>query len=262
MPVESVLLTVWKDGPEKPELDEGRVDVWRLRLDELELGAAPLALTSATSKTQGSVLSPDELARASRFHFEKDRIRFTRCRTALRMLLARYLGAMPQGIRFIYTSSGKPELAADQNPGGLRFNVSHSDNLALIAVGGDAALGVDIEKMRADVNTAELSERFFSAREREGLRALPETLRVAAFYACWARKEAFLKATGEGLGFPLSDFSVTVHPEKEPRIEEIKGDANAARRWSLVDLPAEEDFRAALAVEREATAVATFILRT
>src|SRR5208283_6184767 len=128
----------------------------------------------------------------------------------------------------------------------------------LIAVGVQNALGVDIERVRPDVKTAELSERFFSSSERAALRSLPETLRVAAFYACWARKEAFLKAIGEGLGFPLEDFSVSVHPEKKPRIEEIKGEVNAGERWSLLDINAAPRFRSAVAVNRVGAVIAAF----
>jgi 4'-phosphopantetheinyl transferase len=254
--VEPVSSHVWNAGPEKPELLVGRVDVWRISLDAARLEER----CSAPSGTPGGVLAPDELAHASRFHFDRDRVHYVGCRTALRFLLARYLDIAPPNIRFTYTPNGKPELAADQNPRQVRFNVSHSDNMALIAVGVQDALGVDIEKVRPDVKSAELSERFFSAAERTGLRSLPEAMRVAAFYACWARKEAFLKAIGEGLGFPLEDFSVSVHPEKQPRIEEIRGDTNAGEQWSLVDVDAAPHFRSAVAVERAGATIATFEL--
>jgi len=251
MPVDSSY--VWPEGPQKPTVPLGSIDVWRLRLDDAQLDDL-----SPRYEADRSVLAPDEVARASRFHFAKDRIRFTRCRSVLRHVLGRYLDVAAQGVRFNYTPAGKPELAADQNTRGLRFNVSHSDQMALIAVGVGVRLGVDIERMRADVNAAELSERFFSSRERESLRSLPESLRVAAFYACWTRKEAFLKATGEGLAFPLSDFSVSVDPEKEARLEEIRGNAHAARQWSLIDVHAAVGFRSAVAAESPALAVATF----
>jgi len=125
--------------------------------------------------------------------------------------------------------------------------------MALIAVGREQPLGVDIETIRRDVDTAALAERYFSTRERAALRALPHPLRLAAFYACWTRKEAFLKATGDGLSFPLADFSVTTHPDPDPdyypNIEEIQGDPAAGKRWSLTDLNGIDGYRAALAVE-------------
>jgi 4'-phosphopantetheinyl transferase len=217
----------------------GRVDVWRLCLDE-------------PSKAEGNagVLSPDEMDRASRFHFERDRTRFVRCRSALRCLLAGYLGATAAEIRFEYLASGKPQIAPEDNPRGLHFNVSHSADMALIAVGSALRLGVDIEKIRDDVDAAALAERFFSPRERAGLRALPAHLLVPGFFACWTRKEAFLKATGTGLSFPLAEFSVSTHPDVAPELEDLQGDREAGKRWFLTDLRVENACRATLALDR------------
>jgi 4'-phosphopantetheinyl transferase len=241
---------------ERPALSISHLQVWQLRLDDDGLSQA----IAGISRAPGGLLSADELSRAERFHFEKDRIRFTRCRSALRLLLSRFLDVPPEKIRFSYTTNGKPEVSEDQNPQSLRFNLSHSDNMAVIAVGVGSAIGVDIERMRDHVNTVDLAERFFSAREREALRSLPENLRFQAFYACWARKEAFLKANGEGLSFPLSDFSVSVHPQMPPRIQEIKGNANAALNWSLIDLTLAEGFRSAVAVEHPHAKATVFVL--
>jgi 4'-phosphopantetheinyl transferase len=213
----------------------GGVDVWRVPLDEPE-----------TRETEASVLSPDESARASRFHFEKDRVYFARCRSALRRLLAAYLSVPAAGICFEYPSGGKPQLAVYQNPGALEFNVSHSGSIALIAVAREQRIGVDIEKIRPDVDADALAERFFSVRERAGLRALPDRLRVAGFFACWTRKEAFLKATGEGLAFPLADFSVSTSPDVPPQLEEIRGDTEIGKEWFMADLSVGNDYRAAL----------------
>ena len=225
----------------------GRVDVWSVRLDE-----------PARTGSEILTLSPDEIARANRFHFEKDRIHFTRCRSALRDLLAGYLAIPAADIRFEYLTSGKPQLAAEQNPSALQFNVSHSANMALIAVGSEHRLGVDIEKIRGDVDTSALAERFFSLRERAGLQALPDHLRVPGFFACWTRKEAFLKATGEGLSFPLEDFSVTTHPNLDPEIEEIKGSTDNGKRWFLADLSIVDGFRATVARERSPYRLETY----
>jgi 4'-phosphopantetheinyl transferase len=122
--------------------------------------------------------------------------------------------------------------------------------MALIAFGDERRLGVDIEIIRDDVDTSALAERFFSARERAGLRALRDHLRVPGFYACWTRKEAFLKATGDGLSFPLADFSVTTHPDDDPKLEEIKESAEAGKHWFLADLADIEGYRATLATDR------------
>jgi 4'-phosphopantetheinyl transferase len=228
----------WPQPPSRVLFPTGRVDVWRICLDE-----------PRKAGFEGSVLSPDEIARAGRFHFEKDRIHFTQCRSALRSLLAGYLAIPASEIRFEYLSSGKPQLAAGQNPRALQFNVSHSANMALIAIGSEHRLGVDIERIRGDVDAAELSERFFSLRERAGLQALPEHLRVPGFFACWTRKEAFLKATGDGLSFPLADFSVTTHPDLDPALEEIRGNTEARKQWFLADLSVVDGYRATVTVE-------------
>ena len=140
----------------------------------------------------------------------------------------------------------------------LQFNVSHSANIALIAFSSEHRLGVDVEKSRADVDTTALSERFFSLRERTGLQALPDPLRVLGFFACWTRKEAFLKATGDGLAFPLADFSVTTHPDLDPRLEDLKGDPEAWKHWFLSDLEVANGFRAAVAVERSYSHLKTY----
>lgn len=238
---------LWSQAPSQPSFPTGRVDLWRLRLDE------PLKAGS-----EASVLSSDEMARASRFHFEKDQLHFTRCRSALRGLLAGYLAIPAAEIRFEYLASAKPQLAAEQNPRALQFNVSHSAGMALIAVGSEHRLGVDIEKIRSDVDTASLAERFFSLRERAGLQALPDHLRVPGFFACWTRKEAFLKATGDGFSFPLADFSVTTHPDLDPRLEDIKGNTEAGKQWFLADLSVVDGFRATVALERSYSRLETY----
>lgn len=219
-------------------LSAERVDIWRVRLDQ----------TSEPGLPDG-VLAMDEIARADRFHFDKDRLKFIRCRVALRGLLAKYVGVPARKIHFEYQSGGKPQLSKEQNHRQVEFNVSHSGDVALIAVGTKHRLGIDIEKIRHDVDTFSLAERFFSARERAGIRALPETLRLPAFYACWTRKEAFLKATGDGLSFPLADFSMTTDPNGHPKLEEIRGDFEAAKKWSLRDLSIGDGYRATAARE-------------
>jgi len=237
----------WPPAQSPRVFPAGRVDVWRVRLDE-----------PPTAGSEAGLLSSDEITRAARFHFEKDRIHFTRCRSVLRNLLAGYLAIPAAEIRFEYPSSGKPQLAAGQNPRALQFNVSHSTTMALIAVGSEHRLGVDIEKIRGDVDTTSLAERFFSPRECAGLQTLPDRLRVPGFFACWTRKEAFLKATGTGLSFPLADFSVTTHPDLNPEIEEISGNVDAGKQWFLVDLSVAEGYRATVAVEQSPSRLETY----
>jgi 4'-phosphopantetheinyl transferase len=249
MPEKSAFSNSWQQAPLKLALPVDRVDVWRVQLDE-----------SADVIPEARILSLNELVRASRFRFKRDRLRFVRCRSVLRLLLGRYLQTPASEIRFAYQRSGKPELATEQNRLGLRFNVSHSTEIALLAFVVGHRLGVDVEKIRVDVDIAALAEQFFSARERAGLGALPEELQLPAFFACWTRKESFIKATGDGLSLPLSEFSVTTHPDLEPHLEELRGNVEARRQWFLADLSVHQGYRAALTVEGATFAIERFLL--
>lgn len=240
-------VTLWSQAPSRLEYPTGRVDIWKVHLDE-----------PPTAADETRVLSVDEVSRADRFHFEKDRIHFVRCRSALRSLLATYLAIPAADILFEYLTNGKPQLAPAQNPHALQFNLSHSGGMALIAMGSDHRLGVDIEKIRGDVDTRSLAERFFSLREREGLQTLPDNLRVAGFFACWTRKESFLKATGDGLCFPLADFSVTTHPNVDPALEEIQGNTDVRKQWLIADLSVDDGYRAAVALDRARSRLETY----
>lgn len=238
----------WSQPPSKIAFAAEHIDIWQVCLDQAEPDGSPTC-----------IVSPDESSRASRFHFEKDRVHFVRCRSALRNLLARYLGIPAAEIHFEYGSKGKPKVVAHQNPRRLQFNVSHSGNAALIAIGSQSQLGVDIEKIRDDVDHTALAERFFSKRERVALEALPTSLRLSGFFACWTRKESFLKATGDGLSFALTDFSVTTHPGLIPSIEEISGNAEVGKQWFLADLSVADGYRASLCADVRLSDLRTYI---
>jgi len=247
----------WKTAPAHVDFPLDRIDIWRVCLDTLH----PLEPGFC------GTLSQDEVARASRFHFEVDRKRFVRCRIALRTLLGSYLDISPAAIRFRYLTNGKPEIAGPQDSRGLCFNVSNSRELALIAVSSGRALGVDIEKVRPKVEKLEIARRFFSAREIAALLAMGENKRLEAFFACWTRKEAFLKSTGEGLAYPLSEFSVSVDPDGPAELWDVKGDANAVADWCLESVRPGAGFIGALAykgpayrVERLCAAGCTHII--
>jgi 4'-phosphopantetheinyl transferase len=214
------------------------IDIWRVRLD-----------SSCEEYFAADILSCDEIARRSGFYFEEDRNYFTRCRVALRVLLAAYLAVPASEIEFQYEVGGKPQVAHRQNPHALEFNVSHSGGLGLIGFCSQRRLGVDVERIHQDNWASVLAERFFSSHERRVLRALADHRRTHGFFACWTRKEAFLKATGLGLSFPLSDFSVTADPDHAPRLEEISGNTEVAEHWSLADIGLGDGWRAAVAIE-------------
>jgi len=198
------------------------VQLWRIDLD---------ALAKPELRWQ-SILSPDERDRASRFHFERDRLHFCAARALLRTLLAGYLAAEPQDLRFRYSDKGKPELAEPHASRRFSFNLSHSGGIALIGLTRDRPIGVDIEKIRDDFDTAAIAKRFFSASEQEQLLKLPSEQQHQAFFRCWTLKEAFIKALGEGLSHPLHQFDVSV--DAGPSVSLVtRPDASEAELWQL-----------------------------
>ena len=189
------------------------------------------------------------MERACRFHFEKDRIRFISARGILRTLLSGYLHTDARHVSFTYGPYGKPELSAEAGSIPIRFNLAHSHCLALFAFVLNCDIGVDIEFMGRDITMDDIAERFFSPDEKAALDGLPSDMKRKGFFACWARKEALLKATGKGLSFGLERVEVSVHPELSASVLRIGGSEKDASLWSLHDLPAPPDYTAAFAVK-------------
>lgn len=217
-------------------LGKCQVDIWHIELAQNE----------QVIRACRERLSADEIERADRFYFEKDRRHFTVAHAALRQILAGYTGAAPQEIEFSFGSKGKPELL----PVGLiKFNLSHSGNMALIGVAHGVALGVDIEFVKSDFGGQEIAERFFSRHEVSTLLALPVEERTQAFFSCWTRKEAYIKALGEGLSLPLDSFDVAFGPGVLPALLRVDALAEELLRWSLYDIPVPPEYKAALVVE-------------
>jgi 4'-phosphopantetheinyl transferase len=230
----------WEMPKEVASLDQANVHVWVANLGDL-----PEAALRA-------LLSPDERERGRRFHFERDRRRFVNARGLLRVLLGRYLDVLPSSLLFGYGPRGKPFLAGHDE---VRFNVSHSGGLALLAFARGCELGVDIEQERALAGSADIARHYFSAGEEEALRSLAPEQREAAFFRCWTRKEAFIKATGDGLSRPLDTFDVTLAPGEPARLLRVQGEPEAMRRFWLEDLRPAPGFAGALAVEGTARGV-------
>lgn len=184
-----------------------------------------------------------------RFRFERDRRRYLVGRGLLRMLLGRYLDVSPHAVSFDYGAAGKPHLAPGLAPQPLQFNLSHSGGLVLIAVTSGRALGIDVEQVRSDVEVGEIAARFFSRNERQALAALSGTGQIDAFFDCWTRKEAYVKARGDGLSLPLDQFDVSLLPGEHVRLIATRPDTAEARRWRLTALDVGDGYRAALAVE-------------
>lgn len=230
---------IWNAPPAVLTLSSHDVHVWRT---SLELSAAHVQRLRQT-------LAADEIARAERFYFEKDRRHFIVARGVLRMILSRYLGLDPRQLGFCYSSYGKPALATAPGRDWLRFNVSHSHELALYAITRGREVGIDIEYMRDNLATDTIAESYFSPREVAVLRALPADLRHEAFFTCWTRKEAYIKARGEGLSFPLDQFDVSLAPGEPAALLRTLGDPHEASRWSLQALTPGTGYAAALVVE-------------
>jgi 4'-phosphopantetheinyl transferase len=230
---------LWRDPPEAATIDRDEVHVWRAALDW------------APSRQQNlhRFLAADEQARAAQFYFEKDRRHFVIARGMLRDILGRYLNRAPESLAFRYGSHGKPALVGRSNECGICFNLSHSRGRALCAVTSGREVGIDIEQVRDEPAVVEIAERFFSPREVAALRALPALEQGPAFFRCWTRKEAYIKARGQGLSIPLDGFDVSLAPGEPAALLGVRPDSSEQLRWSLQSLDAGPGFAAALAVE-------------
>lgn len=221
--------------PADLRLGPDEVHVWRGRQDLPREAVERLAAT----------LSDDERARAWRFVTRQLTDHFIAARGMLRAVLASYLRTDPAALAFLYGEHGKPALADD---GPLRFNLSHSRGVALLAVAWGRELGVDVEGIREDVLRERIADRFFSPREVAALNALPEAEQAAGFFNCWTRKEAYIKALGSGLYVPLDRFDVTLAPSDDAALLEDRGSQDLAR-WSLQAIEVGPGYAGALVVQ-------------
>lgn len=224
----------WPSPPANPVLIETDVHVWQVALDQPQQRIEQLA----------ALLSKDELDRANRFHFERDKRRFTVGRGVLRLILAQYLQIEPDQLQFNYGPQGKPFLAQHQ----LQFNVSHSRELALYAVTLSHDVGVDIEHLRPLPDFEQIATRFFSINEQQVLLNLPPNQQEKAFFTCWTRKEAYIKAIGQGLMMPLDQFDVSLAPNQPAALLEIRAEMQEVSNWSLQALHPAPGYVAALVV--------------
>lgn len=195
------------------------------------------------------ILSADELERAARFHFEAHRYHFIVAHGMLRMVLGQYLGFDPALLRFEYETYGKPKLAQHNQNGVLNFNLSHSHKLALLAITRHRPIGVDLEYMRPVLEMEQIAAGNFSAVENRLFQALPDHQKHEAFFNCWTRKEAYIKAIGEGLTHPLDQFEVSLTPDELPRLINVTGHPDEAAYWSLQTFSPAPGYIAALAVK-------------
>jgi 4'-phosphopantetheinyl transferase len=206
----------WLAKPRDLTLKDGEVHIWR----------APLRLEATVLDRVRLNLSADEKARADRFVFAGDRDRFVAARGILRDLLGSYAGTTPAELKFDYGSRGKPELSPAHPP--IRFNLSHSHKLVVYAFARERHLGIDLELIQPEFAGDDIAERYFSSSELAELRALPPETRTEGFFLCWTRKEAYVKARGEGLQISLASFDVSLTPGKEEKLL-----SDDTLRWQL-----------------------------
>lgn len=217
----------------------------RLELNEIHVWIVSLKRSCVEMDRLYALLSTEEQERSIRYLHRPTRDQFVITRSSLRLILSGYMGVEPSRIHFAHGRTGKPLLAG----GGLHFNVSHSHELAVVAVTRRNELGIDLERVRSVPSHLEMAERYFSPGEAASLARLPPGARELAFYHTWTRKEAFLKALGLGLTHGLERFEVSVPPDDPARILHIDGDPDAAKHWSILELYPEEGYVGALAIE-------------
>jgi 4'-phosphopantetheinyl transferase len=202
-----------------------------------------------------ATLSDDERERAGRFRFDRDRRRYVAARGTLREVLAARLGAEPAALRFDYGEQGKPVLRPEHGGRELFFNVAHSGDRGAFAVGVVPAIGIDVEVVRPVRDARSIATRFFSRQESAAIDALPPALRLQAFFLCWTRKEAFIKALGEGLSHPLDAFAVSVAPGEPARLLYADPGVGPLDEWRLHDLSDLPAFACAVAERGDPGAV-------
>lgn len=225
--------------PEQIVLSSEKVHLWKMRLNR----------TAAEIQLLQQNLAPDELARGKRFFYERDRRRFTAARGQLRAILGRHLGIRPSELTFSYGAGGKPFFEHSTSVASVKFNLSHSGEVALLAVTLDREIGVDLEQIHFLYDAETIAEHFFSPTENATLLATPREERLEAFFRCWTLKEAYVKATGDGLSRPTRSFDVAFGSSVPVRLLKIDGDSQEALRWSLIDLVPECRYVGGLAVE-------------
>ena len=227
----------WQRAPVSPEISPNGLHIWRVSLEV------------PWSWNFDEALSLDDRMRADRFRFESDRRRFCVARASLRLILGRYLKAKPGRLQFDFGDYGKPFLADSRTSQGIRFNLSHSHRLALIAIARDREVGVDIEFMRPNFVTDEVVKHFFSRAEVEAFTSVSPAFKTQTFFNCWTRKEAYIKARGEGLSCSLDEFDVSLAPGAPAALLDSRLDPKETSRWRLQDLFPAPGYAATVAVE-------------
>lgn len=238
----------WQPAPESLGLEPGHVDIWR----------AVATVPSTTRDTLLEILTAEERRRAARYVVDEPRDTFVVGRAVLRTALARYLACTPGDLVLVTGPHGRPFLAPPHADTQLWFNVSHSAGHIVIAFARDRAVGIDIEHIRDNIDIERLAQRYFAPGESRRLLELPAPERPAAFLRCWTRKEAYLKAHGAGLTFPLDRFEVTLAPHEAPAVLWTEIEDDRPEDWALLDVDTHEGFQTALIVRGDVPIIRTW----
>lgn len=229
----------WLPPPPDLQLSPHEIHVWGASLD----------LDRPRIQDLRRTLSHDEIEKAGRFRFAKDRDRFVVGRGLLRIILGLYLNQCPEQLQFCYGPYGKPALVVQREGNGIHFNVSHSQDQVLYAIAQERRVGIDLEYIRHIPGASDLVEKFFSSYERSVFRALAPDARLEAFFRGWTCKEAYAKATGYGFRLAPDRFDVAIAPGEPARLLNVSADPAEASRWSLYELRPAPGYSAALAAE-------------
>jgi 4'-phosphopantetheinyl transferase len=227
--------SLWVVPSHRLELGIHQVDIWRARLE--------LSLQDLNRLHQ--TLSEEEKERALRFYFPEDRDRYITAHGCLRDVLGRYLGCAPRELTFSANPYGKPAL----NDHRLEFNLSHSGDFIVLAVTRERRVGIDVERIRSETSSSAIARRYFSKAEVADLESLTLEQGETAFFTCWTRKEAYIKAQGMGLSLPLESFDVSLLPDEPAILRATRPETGEASRWTLFDLRVDPGYAAAAAVE-------------
>jgi len=238
----------WLRGPERPELADDALHLWRFEL----------SADDPTHRSLAKRLDAVEKSRAARFKYPELRRRYEVAHGRLRDVLARYIERPPEAIAFTTNPRGKPDIATRQNPARVAFSFSHSGDMALVAVAKSRRIGVDVEVYRDRLDMDLIARRQFTAGETERLRAAPVHEREQAFYRCWTRKEAYMKALGAGISGRLDSFEVTFEHGREPRI--LRCAKENPDHWLVIPLALGTRVEGACVVERPIHALHQFTL--
>lgn len=220
-------------------LDASDVHLWRMQLDQ----------DASATASSASLLASDEIQRFERFKPAAVKRRFALARGGMRAILGRYLDLPPASLEFRYGEQGKPSLVPEQNPKNLRFNLTHSHELAVLAVAKGREVGVDVERLRDNIEFRKLALRYFSPAEIESLTELEGVNLKRHFFRIWTAKEAYIKAIGKGLRIPLDQFDVQVGADHPPALLETSHSPEEKDRWNFSGFDCEAEYMGTLATE-------------